>query len=190
MQNFTSVLVVTTRMSRRRSGISPVIATVIIVAVTIAVAISVAFWLGGLASLFTRFERIEFGSAFATGTAPAYTITFNGKSTGSADTSITDVIAKARPLLDFDTGNFKVEFTVTPPGGSATLKTYARTGGLPTGAGILTAADGISVATVSGATVKVVVIFSSSAPLVSGQAVELRVLTSGGQEYGKSVSLP
>ncbi|MGQ9461354.1 MAG: archaellin/type IV pilin N-terminal domain-containing protein, partial [Candidatus Bathyarchaeaceae archaeon] len=42
-----------------RRGISPVIATVIIVAVTIAVSIAVAYWMGGLASFFTRFEKIE-----------------------------------------------------------------------------------------------------------------------------------
>jgi flagellin-like protein len=49
-----------------RRGISPVIATVIIVAVTIAVSIAVAYWMGGLASFFTRFEKIEIGSAYAT----------------------------------------------------------------------------------------------------------------------------
>jgi len=45
------------RLNRR--GISPVIATIIIVAVAIAIAIAVAFWVVGIAGLFTRFEKLE-----------------------------------------------------------------------------------------------------------------------------------
>ena len=44
-------------MSRSRSGISPVVATVILVAIAIVIAIAVAFWATGLVGIFTRFEN-------------------------------------------------------------------------------------------------------------------------------------
>jgi len=49
-----------------RKGISPVIATVIIVAVTITVAIAISFWMGGIAGLYTRFEKLEITYATVT----------------------------------------------------------------------------------------------------------------------------
>ena len=44
---------------RKRKGISPVIATVVLVAVTITVVIGVAYWLGGISSQYTSFEKVE-----------------------------------------------------------------------------------------------------------------------------------
>ncbi|MEM4449923.1 MAG: archaellin/type IV pilin N-terminal domain-containing protein [Nitrososphaerota archaeon] len=51
-------------MDRRKSGISPVVATVILVAVAIVIAIAVAFWASGLVGVFTRFEKIEIQAAY------------------------------------------------------------------------------------------------------------------------------
>ncbi|MBS7653197.1 type IV pilin, partial [Candidatus Bathyarchaeota archaeon] len=51
---------------RDRRGVSPVIATIIIVAIAIVMALAVAYWMLGLGGAFTRFEKLEFQSAYVT----------------------------------------------------------------------------------------------------------------------------
>ena len=51
------------RKVRSRRAVSPVIATVILVAIAITVAVAVAYWMGGIAGQYTRFEQIEVQSA-------------------------------------------------------------------------------------------------------------------------------
>ena len=41
-------------------AVSPVIATIIIVAIAITMSIAVAYWLLGLGSSFTKYEKVEF----------------------------------------------------------------------------------------------------------------------------------
>lgn len=43
----------------KRRGVSPVIATVILVAVAITVAVAVSYWMSGISSQYTSFEKIE-----------------------------------------------------------------------------------------------------------------------------------
>jgi flagellin-like protein len=93
-------------MSRRlcadKRGISPVVATVILVAVTIVVAVAVAYWMGGIAGLYTRYEKIEISSAYATGdSSSGWTITLSVKNTGSADATIDNVLLNGKPYNDF-----------------------------------------------------------------------------------------
>ncbi|MEM2845959.1 MAG: archaellin/type IV pilin N-terminal domain-containing protein, partial [Nitrososphaerota archaeon] len=76
-------------MVRSRSGISPVVATVILVAVAIVIAIAVAFWASGLVGIFTRFEKLEIVSAYQ---RDAYTIVLSVKNTGTSPTSIIQVV--------------------------------------------------------------------------------------------------
>ncbi|MEM1945337.1 MAG: archaellin/type IV pilin N-terminal domain-containing protein [Nitrososphaerota archaeon] len=52
------------RLKRKTSAVSPVIATVIIVAIAITVAVGVGFWVMGITSSFTRFEKLEISSAY------------------------------------------------------------------------------------------------------------------------------
>jgi len=80
-------------MSRGRSGISPVMATVILVAIAIVIAIAVAFWATGLVGVFTRFEKIEVISAIMT---DEDTFTVTVKNTGSADAAIDQVIINGK----------------------------------------------------------------------------------------------
>ena len=162
------------------------IALVIIVAVTVAVAISIAFWLGGLSSLFTRYEKLDFTSARLTGTAPSYNLTMSGKNSGSADTTIVETITKDRPIGDFDPGNFTMVFRVTSPAASEVVTRYAKD--CPCG-GWTDYDNGLAVIVESGATIEFSLLFSSSAPLVSGQVLEVRLVTSGPQEYGRTVTL-
>jgi hypothetical protein len=46
--------------------VSPVIATVILVAVAITVAVAVAYWMGGIAGQYTKFEKVEIQTAIVT----------------------------------------------------------------------------------------------------------------------------
>jgi len=83
-------------MSRSRSGISPVVATVILVAIAIVIAIAVAFWATGLVGIFTRFEKLEITSIYYDGTNVVLTV----RNTGSADASIDNIFVNGRPCDD------------------------------------------------------------------------------------------
>jgi flagellin-like protein len=68
-------------------GVSPVIATVILVAVAITVAVAVAYWMGGIAGGFTKFEQIEIQTGYSTKNASGWEITLELKNTGTAASS-------------------------------------------------------------------------------------------------------
>ena len=96
-------------MSRSRSGISPVVATVILVAIAIVIAIAVAFWATGLVGVFTRYEKIEITSAYAQpgggGAAPA--ITISARNSGSSPATIDQVLMNGVPVCRVDGGNLQ-----------------------------------------------------------------------------------
>jgi flagellin-like protein len=80
---------------RRKSGISPVVATVILVAVAIVIAIAVAFWASGLVGVFTRFEKIEIQSAYWSGT----NVVLIARNTGSSIAVIDMILANGAPCI-------------------------------------------------------------------------------------------
>ena len=82
-------------MSRSRSGISPVVATVILVAIAIVIAIAVAFWATGLVGVFTRFEKIEITAAYYDATEGGVVLV--AKNTGSAPATIDDIYVNGKP---------------------------------------------------------------------------------------------
>lgn len=51
------------KIPRRSRGVSPVIATVILVAVAITVAVAVSYWMSGISSQYTSFEKVEIQTA-------------------------------------------------------------------------------------------------------------------------------
>jgi flagellin-like protein len=120
---------------RKKSGISPVVATVILVAVAIVIAIAVAFWASGLVGVFTRFEKLEIVSAVMT---DATTFTVRIRNTGSAPTQILQVVVQGQfigPLGTPRTVNVgeTVVCTVTanpspPPGITVELAFYSSGG--------------------------------------------------------------
>jgi len=102
-------------MSRRlcadKRGISPVVATVILVAVTIVVAVAVAYWMGGIAGLYTRYEKLEISSIYAEAIKDdGWTITVSVKNTGSADATIDNVLLNGKPY-----STVSAELNVTLP---------------------------------------------------------------------------
>jgi flagellin-like protein len=119
---------------RKKSGISPVVATVILVAVAIVTAIAVAFWASGLVGIFTRFEKLEIVSAIMTSEDEFQVVLRN---TGSAPTRIIQVVVQGQfvgpvdPPAPVDVGQ-TVTCTVTidspPPGITVELAFYSAGG--------------------------------------------------------------
>lgn len=150
--------------SFRRSikAVSPVISTIIIVAIAITMSIAVAYWLLGLGSSFTKFEKVEFTSAFVTGDGVAsnYTINLNLKNTGSAAATIdeTATLYNGKPA-NVTSGAGTIITTFTPltmnPGETST---------------------GIIVLPITGYS--------------SGMTLEITLHTTGGKDYPKALVLP
>jgi FlaG/FlaF family flagellin (archaellin) len=104
-----------------RKAVSPVISTIIIVAVAIAISIAVAFWLGGITGIFTRFEKLEIPTAYATRNGTdGWTITLEVKNTGTTSTTITDVLINGIPL-DMKDVEFTDDGANLNPGEGATI---------------------------------------------------------------------
>jgi len=92
-------------ISNDKRAISAVISTVIIVAVTIAVAIAVAYWMGGLATIFTRFEKIEVKNAYVVRTGTQYKINITYINTGATPTSIDLITVNGVPWDSYLSGS-------------------------------------------------------------------------------------
>jgi len=87
-------------MNRGKSGISPVMATVILVAIAIVIAIAVAFWATGLVGVFTRFEKIEIIAAvYDTNEGDVELLVRN---TGSSPATIDAVYVNGRPVTNYE----------------------------------------------------------------------------------------
>jgi len=153
---------------RNRKGVSTVIATIIIVAISIVMAIAVAYWVLGIGSSFTRFEKLEFTSAWAaynSGTSPYYNISMTVKNTGSAAATIDNstIFYNGRPASAYSSfqPNAVIGTTGTvplDPGNSTTLAII-----LPAGSG---------------------------SNWVSSMSIEVMIQTTAGRQYPKVVVLP
>ena len=72
-----------------RKAVSPVISTVILVAVAITVAVAVAYWMGGIAGQYTKFEKVEIKSAVCGyDSYDNWVITITLKNTGTATSTL------------------------------------------------------------------------------------------------------
>lgn len=149
------------KFRENRKAISPVISTIIIVAVAIAIAIAVAFWLGGITSIFTRFEKLEIPTAYAKKSdTTEWEITLYVNNTGTTDTSVTLILING---IDSNEYNFALETGTTLP---------------------------ISIKTGEGTTIKFTISPDANFSFSSGQSVTITLHTSGGQDYPKTVVLP
>jgi len=177
-------------------AVSAVIATVIIVAVTIAVAIAVAYWMGGLATVFTRFEKIEVKSAYVTKSAgdpsatppvpSTYTVTLSFVNTGATSTSIDQILLNGVPFYDWGPGTPVLGIDSTDPVLDIGLTPLATAGGTvscPTGvdlSGTITfSADPGSPET-----------DPSGNQLRPGVTLTITLHSSYGKDYHASVTLP
>lgn len=159
------------KFRRNLKGVSTVIATIIIVAISIVMAIAVAYWVLGIGGSFTRFEKLEFTSAYATYVPKSpgldnanYTIYMKIKNTGSASATIdpdsifyngkpADAYGKYSPAPSFGM------FTLEP--GNSTIPQL--------------------IITLPG---------NSTSNWVSSMNVELMIQTTAGRQYPKVITLP
>ena len=160
-------------MNGSRSGISPVVATVILVAIAIVIAIAVAFWATGLVGIFTRFEKLEITTAVYDPTNEDVELLV--KNTGSSAATIDDIYVNGRPIGQQLFEAVSDGDMVHPPGGGANPCTSGTTG--------ITCEPGQYV------------IISVTSPQSTGQWVhgvtyEIAVHTASGKLYPAAVLIP
>jgi len=150
------------RLLRDKRGISPVVATVILVAVTIVVAVAVAYWMGGIAGLYTRFERLEISSTYATydSTNTQWNVTMNVRNTGSADATVTDLLINGKPWDDafFDDNISDPSLPKSVASGQETSVTFS-------------------------------IDYNEALGFRPGVSIEIKLHTASGQDYPKTITL-
>jgi len=174
---------------KKRKAISPVIATVILVAVAITVAVGVSYWMSGISSQYTQFEKIEIQTGYATietdGAVPpaipakvGWIVMLSIKNSGSAASTITHVFVNDVPVTLIDGGNHGI--TGGENAGTAPI--------LVTAIGCDIDDDGLSVDTGASTNVEVY-IGGSYKSLSSGTTVNVKLHSAGGMDYIKLIRL-
>jgi FlaG/FlaF family flagellin (archaellin) len=148
------------KFRKNLKGISTVIATIIIVAISIVMAIAVAYWALGIGSSFTRFEKIEFTSAYVDSNATAWIVQIEMKNTGTADASVGTIFLNGRP---WDSASY--------------------TGVSQSGLANQSIAIGKTV-------IGSITLLKTSGNWTSSMNVEVMIQTSAGKQYPKLVTLP
>jgi len=164
---------------RERKAISPVIATVILVAVAITVAVGVSYWMGGISSQYTQFEKVEIQTGYATYDTvnDIWTITMAIKNSGSAQATINMVFLNDVPA-DSTTGYHVTAVNVTANEWGTSI---------PSTGTVLKAGEQ--------ATVYVYVCYPCSGVpeltgLSSGTTINVKLHSAGGMDYIKLIRLP
>ena len=159
--------------TQKRKAISPVIATVILVAVAITVAVGVSYWMGGISSQYTQFEKVEIATGYGTvdtnGTETGWQVQLDIKNSGSATATITHVFVNDVPIDVYGAGNM-----LAVAGGTATS--------IPSSGETLTAGQS--------ATVYVWITAGGTSTLSAGTTVNIKLHSAGGMDYIKLIRLP
>lgn len=146
---------------RNLKAVSPVIATIIIVAITIVMAIAVAYWMLGLGGAFTRYEKLEFASCYATKSGSNFVINLVVKNSGSAAATIDLIFFNGVPDTHVTGANVAAfKGKTIEPGKNVT--------------GIITVPVGTA----------------GNVTFTSGMSLELMIQTVAGKQYPKVVVLP
>jgi flagellin-like protein len=149
-----------------RKAISPVIATVILVAVAITISVAVAYWMGGISSQYTRFEKVEIQSAQCVKGTTYWTITLTLKNSGSASSTLNNVYVND-------------QIAVTGTGAVAALNSNVTSTSQYT--------------LLSGASKNIAIYVGTGwpvlSPLTSGTTIDIKIHSAGGMDYIKLVQL-
>ena len=157
---------------RSRKAVSPVISTVILVAVAITVAVAVAYWMGGIAGQYTKFEKVEIQSGVCVKeTGDYWNVTLKMKNTGTADATLIGVFIN------------EVE-----------VNTYNVTGASAPGAGLAITTMSDTETIQSGVTAVINILIDGGtdgwgAPVTSGTTVNIKIHSAGGMDYIKLIEL-
>lgn len=150
-----------------RKAISPVIATVILVAVAITIAVAVAYWMGGISSQYTKFEKVEIQTGYSTKVGSDWNVTLELKNSGTADSTLNRVFVNDKPLLE---ANYGASGVVA--GAVSTDIAYAGT--------TLTSGQPLT---------RHIWISGTYLTLSSGTTVSIKVHSAGGMDYIKLIEL-
>ena len=153
---------------QKRKAVSPVIATVILVAVAITVAVGVSYWMGGISSQYTQFEKVEIQTGYGVAVTGGWNITLTVKNSGSADATLTHVFVNDVPIGAYDS-------KALPAAGTTTTD-------LP--------ATGLTLTAGQSGTVYVVIASGGTSSLSAGTTVNLKLHSAGGMDYIKLIRLP
>jgi len=149
--------------------VSPVIATVILVAVAITVAVAVAYWMGGIAGQYTKFEKVEIQSGGCTiDSYGNWELSLDLKNTGTATATLI--------------GAYVNDVEVTGYGASAPGAAFDNCTTSMTTATSFTITSGNS-------TSVFIWVGANYATLSSGTTVNVKLHSAGGMDYIKLVEL-
>ena len=164
----------------KSSAVSPVIATVILVAVAITVAVAVSYWMAGISSQYTSFEKVEILSGVCVkmddGLIPPnyyWNITIKLKNTGTAPATLLSVFVN------------DVEVTVY---GVITPDFTAGTGAHDDKA-VTDMIEGITIESGASEIVNILIDYEKYKSLTSGTTTNIKIHSAGGMDYIKLVEL-
>jgi len=104
----------------RKRGISPVIATVILVAIAIVISIAAAFWMTGLLSSFTAYEKITISASISKiGTSNKYNATIIITNDGTLTVYVQKILINGTDQTSLFTSS--IPTSGISPGSSATI---------------------------------------------------------------------
>jgi len=154
------------RKIKSRKAVSPVIATVILVAVAITVAVAVSYWMSGISSQYTKFEKVEIQSGVCTVDANGnWTVAIKMKNTGTATSTLIGVFINEMEVDTYGAnatgGQWTTDMTDTlsiNSGQSQTINVYISSG-------------------------------KSGVFLTSGTTVNIKIHSAGGMDYIKLIEL-
>ena len=157
------------RTIKSRRAVSPVIATVILVAVAITVAVAVAYWMGGIAGQYTKFEKIEVQSGVCVKSGSTgseyWNVTLKLKNTGTAAATLIGCFINEVEVDDYNQ-------TAAVDGMAYTTMTTSET-------------------ILSGATksISILIDYDNYKNLTSGTTVNIKIHSAGGMDYPKLIEL-
>ena len=156
-----------------KKGMSIVISTIIIVAISITMAIAVSFWAMGIGNSFTKFEKLEFVSVYASDTQvtylgrPCYQIFVQLKNTGTNTATVVSVFLDGKP--------YNLATSRVPGGQLAYVPGIVPSTPLQTGQSM---------------TGSIMLPYSATGYWNSGDYIALEIETSAGRHYPYTVVLP
>ncbi len=114
------------KIPRKSRAVSPVIATVIQEALAITVAVAVSYWMSGISSQYTQFEKVEIQTAICTldTVTGNWQIEVKMKNSGSKSSTLTNVFVSDVEVSEYgDTdipdllpvGTITTDLTIDPP---------------------------------------------------------------------------
>ncbi len=154
----------------KRRAVSPVIATVILVAVAITVAVAVSYWMSGISSQYTQFEKVEIQTAICTldPVTGNWEIIVKLKNTGSKAATLTNIFVNEAEVSAYN---------ASAP--VATVDTITTDMPLATPFSISSGATGIVTVWVG----------ANYATLSPGTTINMKIHSAGGMDYIKLVQL-